>query len=169
MSLTGSTPCRPRARCLVCVSTSSLSSLVIDGVRHSAALARDVWYVLAHHRYRRLSLPGSTPCLARCVVFVRTSSLSSHVIVGFPALSLLLLLWGMSTPWVVFARERRDRFCGRVMLLAVLYKSCVCSSVRADIALPSSGIRRCPCYCTERPSPPLIRECAPAGLTLFLL
>ena len=74
--------------------------------------------------YSRLSLTGSTPCRARFVVLVRTSSLSSHVIVGFPALSLLLSPWGMSTPQVVFARERCDRFCGRVMLLAVLHKRC---------------------------------------------
>ena len=31
----------------------------------------------------------------------------------------------MSTRWVVFARERRYHFCGRMMLLAVLYKSCI--------------------------------------------
>ena len=179
---------------MVCVTTSSLSSLVVDGfdallrsramcglcyhviaivachsrVQHPAALARDVWSVLARHRYRRLSLTGSTCCRARCVVFVRMSSLSSHVIVGFPALSLLLLLWGMSTPWVVSARARCGRFCGRVMLLLYCGKAVLCSYVRAVMALPSSGIRNY-CYCTERRSPSLVRECAPAGLTLFVL
>ena len=160
---------RYRARCVVCVSKSLLSSFVIDGFdtlprsicslrshviaviayycrvsglvattiavgnvhtdcpRIWPGIARHVWSALARHRCRRLSLTGSTPCRARarCVVCVSTSSLSSHVIVGFPALSLLLSLWGMSTPWVLFARERCDRFCGRVMLRAALYKSCI--------------------------------------------
>ena len=96
-----STPCGARARYVVCVSTSSLSSIVIDvfdtlprsraicgnviaivashcRVRHPAALARDMWSVLARHRYCRLSLTGLTRCRARCVVLVRTSSLSLH-------------------------------------------------------------------------------------------
>ena len=111
-----------RVRRLVCVSTSSLSSSVIDGfdtLPHSTrglsshvvavivcycrvsgpfattiavgnvhtdcprigpAIARDEW-LLARHRYRRLSLTGSTPCRARarCLVCVSTSSLSSLV------------------------------------------------------------------------------------------
>ena len=33
-------------------------------------IVRDVWSVLAHHRFRRLSLTDSTPCRRRCVVFV---------------------------------------------------------------------------------------------------
>ena len=130
LSLTGSTPCRARAQCVACVSTSSISSLVIDGFdtlprsmrglsshviaviacscpvsspvataiavsnvhidcpRIGPAIARDVWSVLARHRYRRLSLTGSTPCRARarCVVCVNTSSLSSLVIDGFDTL-----------------------------------------------------------------------------------
>ena len=148
-------------------------SHVIAGIaycpRVGPPFAREVWSVLAHHRFRRLSLTGSTPCRARCVVFVRTSSFSSHVIVGFPALSLLLSLWGISTPWVVFARKRFDRFCVKVMLLLHCLKAVLCSCVRAVIALQSSGIRSCLCYCTERRNPPLVRECAPAGLTLCLL
>ena len=123
LSLARSTPCRARARCVVCFSTSSISSLVIDGFdtlprsmcglwfhviaviacycrvsgpvattivvrdvhtdypRIVLAIARVVWSVLARHRYRRLSLTGSTPCRARarCVVCVSTSSLSSLV------------------------------------------------------------------------------------------
>ena len=117
---------RYRAQCVVCVSTSSLSSLVINGFdtlprsmrglsshviaviacycpvsshiattiavgnvhtdcpRIGPAIARDVWSVLARHRYRRLSSTGSTPRHARCVVLVRTSSLPSHVFVRFP-------------------------------------------------------------------------------------
>ena len=131
-----------RARCMVCVGTSSLSSLVIDGFN---------------------TLPRSIRGLRSHVIVV----IACYCRVSGPVVTTIAR--GMSTPWVVFARERRDRFCGRVMLLAVLYKSCVCSSVRADIALPSSGIRRCPCYCTERRSLPLVRECAPADSTLLLL
>ena len=130
LSLTGSTPCRARARCVVCVNTSSLSSLVINGFdklpcsirglsshviaaiacycpvsspaattiavgnvhidcpRIGPAIARDVWSALARHRYRRLSLTGSTPCRARtqCVICVSTSSLSSLVIDRFDTL-----------------------------------------------------------------------------------
>ena len=141
LSLTGSTPCRVCARCVVCVSTSSLSSLVIAGF----------------------------DTLPRSMCGLRSHAIAAHVIFGFPTLTLLISLWGKSTPWVVFALERRDRFCGRVMLLLYCIKAVLCSSVRAVIALPSSGVRRCPCYCTERRSPPLVRECAPAGLTLFLL
>ena len=108
---------RYRARCVVCVSTPSLSSFVIDGFdtlprsicslrshviaviayycrvsglvattiavgnvhtdcpRIWPGIARHVWSALARHRCRRLSLTGSTPCRARCVVLVRTSSL----------------------------------------------------------------------------------------------
>ena len=121
---------RYRAQCVVCVSTSSLSSLVINGFdtlprsmrglsshviaviacycpvsshiattiavgnvhtdcpRIGPAIARDVWSVLARHRYRRLSLTCSTPCRARarCVVCVSPSSLSSLVIDGFDTL-----------------------------------------------------------------------------------
>ena len=104
------------ARCVVCVSTSSLSSFVIDGfdtlprsmcglrshviaviacscpvsgpvtttiaVRNARtncpriwpAIARNVWSVLARHRYRRLSLTSLKPCRDRCVVLVRTPS-----------------------------------------------------------------------------------------------
>ena len=98
---------RYRAQCVVCVNTSSLLSLVIDGfdtLSHSMrglcshviavmtyycpvsslgattiavgsvhtdchrigpAIVRDVWSVLARHRYRHLSLTCSTPCRAR--------------------------------------------------------------------------------------------------------
>ena len=142
------------ARCVVCVSTSSLSSFVIDGFDtlprskcglHShvvgviacycrvsgpvattiavrsvhadcpriwPAIARDVWSVLASHCYRRLSLTGSTPCRTRCVVLVRTSSLSSRLIVGFPALSLLLSPWGMFTPIVPGFSPLSRAMCG---------------------------------------------------------
>ena len=121
LSLTGSTRCRARAQYVVCVSTSSLLSLVIDGFDtlprsmcglrshviaviaclcmvfspvaaaiavgnvHTnwigPAIARVVWSVFTRHRYRRMSLTGSTPCCARarCVVCVSTSSLSSLV------------------------------------------------------------------------------------------
>ena len=141
LSLTGSTPCRARARCVVCVSTSSLSSLVIDGFdtlprsramcglrshvmavvacycrvsgpvattiavgnvhtdcpRIGPAIARDVSSVLARHRYRRLSLTGSTRCCARspCMVFVSTSSLSALVIYGFDILPCLRAMCGL--------------------------------------------------------------------------
>ena len=64
---------RARARRVVGVSTSSLSSLVIDGLD---------------------TLPCSMSGL------VRTSSLPSPFIVRFPALSLLLSPGGMSTPIV---------------------------------------------------------------------
>ena len=121
---------RYRPQCVVCVSTSSRSSFVIDGFdtlprstrglsshviaviacscpasspvataiavsnvhidcpRIGLAIARDAWSVLARHRYRRLSLTGSTPCRARarCLVCVNTSSLSSLVIDGFDTL-----------------------------------------------------------------------------------
>ena len=120
---------RYRARCVVCVSKSLLSSFVIDGFdtlphsmrglsshvtaviayysrvsgpvattvavgnahtdcpRIGPAIARDEW-LLARHRYRCLSLTGSTPCraCARCVVCVSTSTLSSLVIDGFDTL-----------------------------------------------------------------------------------
>ena len=47
-----------------------------------------MWPALARHRYRRLSLTGSTPCRARaqCVACVSTSSISSLVIDGFDTL-----------------------------------------------------------------------------------
>ena len=127
--------------------------------------------MLARYRHHRLALTGSTRghARARCGVFVRTSSLLSHGIVGFLPLSLLLSLWRLSTLWVMFARERYDRFCSRVVLLLYCIKAVLCSYVRAVIAWPSSGIRSCPCRCTERRSPPLVRECAPMGLTVFLL
>ena len=38
------------------------------------AIARNVWSVLARHRYRRLSLTSLKPCRDRCVVLVRTPS-----------------------------------------------------------------------------------------------
>ena len=72
------------------VATIAVRNIRTDCHRIGPNIARDVWSVLARHRYLRLSLTGSTSCRARCVVFVRMSSLSSHVIVGFPALSLLL-------------------------------------------------------------------------------
>ena len=127
LSLTGSKPCRARFRCVVCVRTSSLSSLVVDAFetltcwmrglsshviaviswfcpvfipvfttiavgnvytdcpRIGPAIARNVWSVLARHRYRPLSLTASTRCCARarCVVCISTPSLSSLVIDGF--------------------------------------------------------------------------------------
>ena len=143
-----------RARCVVCVTTSSLSSFAIDGFdtllrsmcglrshviagiasycrvsgpvattiavrnvhtncsRIWPAIARIVWSVLSRHRYRRLSLTGSTPCRARCVVFVRTSSLSSHVIIRFPALLLLLSPRGMFTPIVPRLGPLSRAMCG---------------------------------------------------------
>ena len=154
MSSACSTPCRGRERCVVCVSTSSLSSFVIDGFdtlprsmcglrshviaviacycqvsgpvantiavmnvhtdcrRIWPAIARNAWSVLARYRYRRMSLTGSTPCRARCVVLVRTSSLSSHVIVRFPVMSLLLSPWAMFTPIVPGLGPLSRAMCG---------------------------------------------------------
>ena len=162
LSLTGSTPCRARARCVVCASTSSLSSLVIDGFdalprsmcglrshviaviacycrvsgpaattiavrnvhthcpRIRPAIAHNVWSVLARHRYRRLSLTGSTPCRARRVVFVRTSWLSLHVIVRFPVLSLLLSPWAMFTPIVPGLGLLSRAMCGLCQLVIAI-------------------------------------------------
>ena len=143
-----------RARCVVCVTTSSLSSFAIDGFdtllrsmcglrshviagiasycrvsgpvattiaernvhadcpRIWPAIARNVWSVLARHRYRRLSLTSSTLCRARCVVLVRTSSLSCHIIVQFPALAPLLSPWGMFTPIVPGLDPLSRAMCG---------------------------------------------------------
>ena len=78
LSLACSTPCRARAPCVVCITTSSLSPLVIDvfetlprsramcglfeHVIAISRLARYVWSVLPLCRYRRLSLTCSTLC-----------------------------------------------------------------------------------------------------------
>ena len=65
--------------------TIAVGNVHTDCPRIGPAIARDVWSVLARHRYRRLSLTCSTPCRARarCVVCVSPSSLSSLVIDGF--------------------------------------------------------------------------------------
>ena len=105
LSLTGSTPCLPRSMrglsshviaVIACSCPASspvataiaVSNVHIDCPRIGLAIARDAWSVLARHRYRRLSLTGSTPCRARarCVVCVSPSSLSSLVIDGFDTL-----------------------------------------------------------------------------------
>ena len=86
--LTCSTRFRARARCVVRVSTSSLSSIVVDGFDTVLCWRCDVWSVLARHRYRRVSLSCSTPCRARAryVVCLSTSSLLSLVIDVFDTL-----------------------------------------------------------------------------------
>ena len=68
--------------------TIAVGNVHTDCPRIGPAIARDVWSVLARHRYHRLSLTCSTPCCARtrCVVCVSTSSLSSLVIDGFDTL-----------------------------------------------------------------------------------
>ena len=83
-----SRPCHARARCVICVSTSSLSSIVFGGFKTLLRWRRDVWCVLARDRYRRVSLSCSTLCRARAryVVCVSTSSLLSLVIDGFDTL-----------------------------------------------------------------------------------
>ena len=88
LSLTCSTRCRARERCVVCVATSSLSSIVVDEFDNLPHWQYDVWSVLARHRYRRVSLSCSTPrrFRARYVVCLSTSSPLSLVIDGFDTL-----------------------------------------------------------------------------------
>ena len=84
--LAGSTPCR--TRCVVFVRTAiAVGNVYTDCLRMGPAIARDAW-LLARHRYRRLSLTCSTSCRARarCMICVNTSSLSSPVIDVFETL-----------------------------------------------------------------------------------
>ena len=89
--------CGPRSHVIaviacLCMVFSPVAAAIAVGNVHTnwigPAIARDVWSVLARHRYRRLSLTGSTPyrARARCVVCVSTSSLSSLVVDGFDTL-----------------------------------------------------------------------------------
>ena len=76
------------------------------------AIESNVWSVLTRNRYCRLSLTGSTRHRARCVVLVRTSSLSLDDIVRSPVLSLLLSPRAMFTPIVPGLGPRSHPMCG---------------------------------------------------------